>query len=432
MEEFNLRVFLIVTHSVCGALPLGIVITSDETTETLVDALAQFKSALPDYAFFGASAAKGPEVFMTDNCLELKEALSQNWPDSKQVLCVFHLLQQIWRWLHDRNHSIATDDRPHILLAFKRVLYAENEEDFKSQYESLLEDEIASMYPNFIKYISAVHEECESWALCYRADLPLRGNNTNNYCEAQFMVIKDDVLNRQKEVNVVGLIDKLTKDLDEHYQNKLLSIASGKFDGIYSCRFAGFSKKKNEGTGFQKPSPEAQRGALQNLIRLGENTYKMRSFTEKDEEYLVDMTLGVCQCKTGMNGAVCKHQYVLWANKIAQCSNFLPVFSAEQRRKFAKIAIGEAMPLSYYEGLHDRVITLPASIDSGPENHCTDHQVKFCNCILKLVSHEKCYMDVGHWRGGGSQLGYCCKNLNILESPWQNINKATTVLDKTL
>ena len=30
MEEFNLRVFMIVTHSACGVLPLGIIVTSDE------------------------------------------------------------------------------------------------------------------------------------------------------------------------------------------------------------------------------------------------------------------------------------------------------------------------------------------------------------------------------------------------------------------
>ena len=377
MEEFNLRVFLMVTHSVCGALPLGIVITSDETTETLANALAQLKSALPEDAFYGSSAANGPKVFMTDNCLELKEAISQNWPDSTQVLCVFHLLQQIWRWLHDRNHGIAIDDRPHILLAFKQVLYAENEDEFQSQFESLLEDEVALKYPNFIKYISVVYEDRESWAMCYRAELPLRGNNTNNYCEAQFLVIKDDVLNRQKEVNVVGLIDKLTKELDEHYQNKLLSVASGKFDGIYSRRFAGFAKKKKEGLGFQKPSTEAQKQAVQELVHLGENAYKMKSFTQEETVYLVDMTLGVCQCRTGMNGAVCKHQYVLWANKVAHGSNFLPVFSAEQRMEFAKIAIGETMPLEYYEGLHDRVIAVPESNAGDSEIQSADHQVDF-------------------------------------------------------
>ena len=72
-------------------------------------------------------------------------------------------------------------------------------------------------------------EDCEAWALCYRVNLPLRGDNTNNLCEAQFLVIKDEILNRQKEVNVVGLVDKFTTELDQHYRNKLLSVSSGKY-----------------------------------------------------------------------------------------------------------------------------------------------------------------------------------------------------------
>ena len=64
--------------------------------------------------------------------------------------------------------------------------------------------------------------------MCYRVELHLRGNNTNNLCKAQFLVIKDTILNRQKEVNVVGLMDKFTNELDQHYSNKLLSVSSGK------------------------------------------------------------------------------------------------------------------------------------------------------------------------------------------------------------
>ena len=52
MEEYNLRVFVMVTHSVCGgALPLGIFITSNEKEQNLTSALEMFKSTLPDFAF---------------------------------------------------------------------------------------------------------------------------------------------------------------------------------------------------------------------------------------------------------------------------------------------------------------------------------------------------------------------------------------------
>ena len=61
MEEYNLRVFLIVTHSPIGALPLGIIITSDETTETLVRSFVMFRDALPNNAFFGRGNT-GPDV----------------------------------------------------------------------------------------------------------------------------------------------------------------------------------------------------------------------------------------------------------------------------------------------------------------------------------------------------------------------------------
>ena len=40
-----------------------------------------------------------------------------------------------------------------------------------------------------------------------------------------------------KEYNVVGLIDKVTIDLEDHYKDKLLSLADGSLDGQYRQRF---------------------------------------------------------------------------------------------------------------------------------------------------------------------------------------------------
>ena len=42
---------------------------------------------------------------MTDNCSELRDALRMTWP-STLLLCVFHLLQQICRWLHDSKNKV--------------------------------------------------------------------------------------------------------------------------------------------------------------------------------------------------------------------------------------------------------------------------------------------------------------------------------------
>ena len=215
----------------------------------------------------------------------------------------------------------------------------------------LVVDDIVSLYNNFLNYVSKVYEDREGWALCFRKELPLRGNNTNNFCEAQFLVIKDDILNRQKEVNVVGLIDKLTNELDAHYKNKLLSVASGKFDGIYSRRFRGI--------GYQIPSLEQQNKIVESLTSLGQNVFLVDSLTIPNKKYMVDMNIGLCECQVGMNGSPCKHQYILWVKNISTCTNFLPLFNVSQRQKFAEIATGQSMSLHFYEGLHDRVLETP-------------------------------------------------------------------------
>ena len=111
MDECNLRIFLMVTHTPVGALPLGIIITSDETTDTLTSAFEMYVNCLDPNSFGGKGVIDGPHVVMTDNCDELRDALHAVWPKCKLMLCIFHMMQQVWRWLFDKNHGINSQDR---------------------------------------------------------------------------------------------------------------------------------------------------------------------------------------------------------------------------------------------------------------------------------------------------------------------------------
>ena len=151
MDEHNLRLFLFCTHSVAGALPLGIVITSDEQTETLVKAFTMFKEILPENSFF----RKGfPDVFMTDNCAELREALSEVFPLSRFLLCVFHILQQVWRWLYEKRHGVLPNDRLEIMKCFRKLVYADDEEMFRRQQDEFFELPYVLKYPSAVLYFS--------------------------------------------------------------------------------------------------------------------------------------------------------------------------------------------------------------------------------------------------------------------------------------
>nr|XP_047122908.1 uncharacterized protein LOC124806224 [Hydra vulgaris] len=173
MEEYNLRVFLMVTHSFSGALPLGIIVTSDETTDTLTKALEMFVSLLPDYAFHGKGVV-GPDVIMTDNCDELKDALHDVWPKSNLLLCVFHLMQQVWRWLFDKNHGILNQDRPSIINQFKKVVYANSVKECEDAFSNII-DLYGEKYPKLKLYLSNVFEIKERWCICFRKNITIRG-----------------------------------------------------------------------------------------------------------------------------------------------------------------------------------------------------------------------------------------------------------------
>ena len=114
------------------------------------------------------------------------------------------------------------------------MLYENEEDDGEMAYDDMITSNVVSKYPNLVKYLMTLYDRKEEWALCYRKHLLIRGNNTNNPVGAQFLVLKDDILNRTKEFNINGLLDKLTKEFSDHYKVKILNVASGRFDGCYT------------------------------------------------------------------------------------------------------------------------------------------------------------------------------------------------------
>ena len=79
----------------------------------------------------------------------------------------------------------------------------------------------------------------------------------------------------------------------------------------------------------------------------------------------MDMSLEVCSCYRGKDGAPCKHQYLIWAANIASCVNFVPISDADERQKLAAIALGCSLPLSYYTSLRGKRSETHDDVDGG-------------------------------------------------------------------
>ena len=149
---------------------------------------------------------------MTDNCDELRSAIREIWPSARLLLCIFHILQQVRRWLYDKHHGVNKYDRVEIMKLFRKLVHADTVTSFEVAAQEMMEAEVLTKYLNAGVYFQDLVELKENWATCFRTDLMTRGTNTNNYVEAQFLVIKDTILKRQRQYNVNMILDKLLTD----------------------------------------------------------------------------------------------------------------------------------------------------------------------------------------------------------------------------
>ncbi len=110
-------VTFLLTASPCGAAPLGVIITESQDQKSYEAGLSLLKEAVGDRLFGGQGH---PDVFMTDDSATEKATLRALFPESDQKLCLFHVLQALWRWLWESSHGVSLkEDRQLLMNDFK-------------------------------------------------------------------------------------------------------------------------------------------------------------------------------------------------------------------------------------------------------------------------------------------------------------------------
>ncbi|CAB5379773.1 unnamed protein product [Rhizophagus irregularis] len=217
------RVHEIILQSI-RVLPLGLFITSDELEITLEKALNLLKSILPQHAYYGCGAQLGLKIFLTDDLSAERNVLELCWPKSIRLLCTFHVLQAFWRWLHNSKHYINKADREPIMQKIKEILYTPS--DLKMhKYYCEFKQRFYCQYPQLHKHFELMWERRSIWALSFRFELYIRGNNTNNYIERSFGIIKDIVFARIQAYNCIQVFQFITQNMEMFYSLQLLNFA---------------------------------------------------------------------------------------------------------------------------------------------------------------------------------------------------------------
>lgn len=90
-----------------------------------------------------------PENFVTDNSDAERNALRTVWPNSQLFLCIFHLLQQSWRWLCDTKHGIKKEDRQLLMKSAQQLVYSPSETEFQEKWTDFLQSSEARQYEQY-------------------------------------------------------------------------------------------------------------------------------------------------------------------------------------------------------------------------------------------------------------------------------------------
>ena len=154
---------------------------------------------------------------MTHNCDKPRAIIKKVWPKAMLLLCNFHILQQVWRWLYEKEHGISKGD---IVVRTKLVrTYANDFESYEIAYKDFADSSSPTQkYKNCLIYFEELFDIIQCWVRCFWIDQLLRGSNTNNFVEAQFLAVNDTILRRQRQCNNNQLLDKLIIEFENQFK----------------------------------------------------------------------------------------------------------------------------------------------------------------------------------------------------------------------
>ncbi len=108
-----------------------------------------------------------------------------------------------WTWLHNGANGIRKNDHLILIKKLKGLVYASSDNSLESSYNQLVQMCPEAMrYPHFMQHLQLVWEKRCEWAHCYRSNLPLRGNHTNNCAEAGVQISPSIHSNHSSDLKV--------------------------------------------------------------------------------------------------------------------------------------------------------------------------------------------------------------------------------------
>lgn len=334
LDKQRHRLYLFVTPTAAGGVPIGAIITNSEQELIFEAALKDLMECFPEESFFGQGF---PTLFLTDNDLKERQPLQRLFPQSRLLLCQFHMLKAVWSWLCDSKHGVSRDDRQEVYMVFKSVLYAPTEMEMSEKFDKLLGLTAFDENERCDQYFQSLWACKEDWASAYRPGLPLRGSNTTNYVEVAFRILKDCVFDRVMAFTLPQMIDFIVTRYAAYMEKRLLDFSSERY-----CK----ALLRN-----MIPKQADIPDSSITTVDAAAGLYTVRS-AHSDEVYSVDLAGGYCTCYSGVTGGLCKHASAVLLRADAELSTAYNIVSSEAKAVLFEVATGTPPSQDWLMPLH--------------------------------------------------------------------------------
>lgn len=304
MERCKCYVYVFMAYSCAEGLPLGVMITTSDTEEILTSALKLFVEILPEKAF-GQNGKSGPEMFLTANNDSEQESIKTVFPQSNLLLCSFHMLHCLWRWLWDQENNVDEADRCTLFSLAFNIMKTTTAQEFTSCFAFTLTNEVVTKYPQFQAYFQELSGMSARWAVCFKNEI-LDKDKEISAIEMASHILRDKIF-LTRAYNILQLFEFYVEDMEAYYRQKITHCISDTLEAFLQSTY------------------KIEMRMIDDLEVNALPTGQYRVLNSKSSRaYFVDMNVGVCSCPLGLIGTRCKHQYALAVLKNIEFSAGVP------------------------------------------------------------------------------------------------------------
>lgn len=319
VSRFSLHVYLLFTACCAGGVPIGVIITSDNSDSLIAQGFRLYCNVSEGKAF---NSQLGPEIIMADDCPGLKSALQTVFPSSHVFLSIFQILESGWKWLWNVENGIDTKYRKSFYNYLQRMMYCTQAELLDIIFADMLSDGNAEKHKNFVDYLTDLYSRRQEWAICLRENLPFDKENIKHIVEKSMKVFKEKIFKKLRSYNPAQLLHYVVDSFNSFYEQKLIDVAV------------------NENYNYLNPQSNISQEQLAKYqMEYITDSVIMLTNNKKNVHYVINKDVGVCSCYLGEVGLSCKHLGVINYNLNLKTDADYSI-TEEEKQQFYYVAVG--------------------------------------------------------------------------------------------